>query len=207
MGKSNNAWILAGVVTACVTPGAVNAQSLTAPRSPWALSVSGLTSHFKDPDCEGCSYKSTVPGLGLQRDFLPSAESNVRFSLSGGFQTDSFGGTGGYAAGIASLVGSRGAYSASAGLGAFGLYRYMEHGAGAQDARRVFVPALMPVFSIENTRAGIGANLVIAPNFSYRGRDRSGFVLLQLSYRFGGNASQGAWARAEPTPRPSDSPG
>lgn len=206
MGTGKSWWVVA-LFAACSAPTVVSAQALAAPRSPWAFSVSGLTSHFKDPDCQGCTYKTTVPGLGLQRDFGPGSESPIRFTLSGGFQTDSFGGTGGYAAGIASLVGNRGAYSASAGLGAFGLYRYMEHGAGAQDARRVFVPALMPVFSIENTRAGIGANLVIAPNFSYRGRDRSGFVLLQLSYRFGGNASQGAWARAEPTPRPSDSPG
>lgn len=199
MRKSNNAWILAGVVTACVTPGEVNAQSLSAPRSPWALSVSGLTSHFKDPDCTGCSYRTTVPGLGLQRDFLPSAESRVRFSLSGGFQTDSFGGTGGYAAGIASLIGRKGNFSMSAGLGAFGIYRYMEHGPGAGDAKRVFVPAILPVFSIENQRAGIGANLIVAPNFSYRGRDRSGFVLFQISYRFGGSTSPTGWAlRTDP---------
>lgn len=189
-------WVLAGLTAWAIVP-SVNAQSLSAPRSPWALSVSGLTSHFKDPGCEGCTYRTTVPGLGLQRDFAPSTESLVRFSLSGGFQTDSFGGTGGYAAGIASLVGRRGNYSASAGLGAFGIYRFMEHGAGAEDARRVFVPAVLPVFSIENHRAGIGANLIIAPNFTYRGRDRSGFVLFQLSYRFGGSGGGGApigWA-------------
>ena len=108
----------------------------------------------------------------------------LRFTLSGGFQTDSFGGTGGYVAGIASLVGRTGALSMSAGLGAFGIYRYMDHGPSAEHARRVFVPALLPVLSIENARAGVGANLIVAPNFTYRGRDRSGFVLFQLSYRF-----------------------
>lgn len=206
MGTIRTAWVVAGVMTTCMAPMA-NAQFLAAPRSPWALSVSGLTSHFKDPECEGCTYKTTVPGLGLQRDFSPASDSPLRFSLSGGFQTDSFGGTGGYGAGIASLVGRIGSYSLSAGLGAFGIYRYMDHGVGSENARRVFVPAVMPVFGVENTRAGIGANLVIAPNFSYRGRDRSGFVLLQLSYRFGGPSSSGGFAQADPSPRAVDSPG
>ena len=183
MGNSSKTWVVAGFMAACAAP-AANAQSLTASRSPWALSVSGLTSHFKDPDCDDCKYRSTVPGLGLQRDFLSSPESMLRFTLSGGFQTDSFGGTGGYVAGIASLVGRTEALSMSAGLGAFGIYRYMEHGPSAENARRVFVPALLPVLSIENARAGVGANLIVAPNFTYRGRDRSGFVLFQLSYRF-----------------------
>ena len=198
MGTGNKAWMIAGAVAACAAP-AVSAQSLTAPRSPWALSVSGLTSHFRDPECDNCRYRTTVPGLGLQRDFSPSSSSPLRFTLSGGFQTDSFGGTGGYAAGIGAFVGRRGSYAVSAGLGAFGIYRYMEHGPGAEGARRVFIPALLPVFSLENTRAGIGANLIIAPNFSYRGRDRSGFVLFQLSYRFGGSTSPTGWAmRTDP---------
>ena len=54
-----------------------------------------LAHQFKDPGCDDCKCRSTVPGLGLQRDFLPSPESMLRFTLSGGFQADSFGGTGG----------------------------------------------------------------------------------------------------------------
>ena len=205
MGTVKTTWMAAALVAACGSS-AANAQSLTAPRSSWSLSVSGLTSHFKDPECDECKYKTTVPGLGLQRDFLPSPESRVRFSLSGGFQSDSFGGTGGYAAAIAALIGGKGNVTVSAGLGAFGIYRYMDHGAGAENARRVFVPAVLPVFSIENTRAGIGANMVIAPNFTYQGRDRSGFVLLQISYRFGGSTAPGGWAMGTDRTRPSSIP-
>ena len=193
MGRGIKVWTITAAVSACAASSA-NAQSLTANRSPWALSVSGLTSHFRDPECEDCHYRTTVPGLGLQRDFSPASGSPLRFTLSGGFQTDSFGGSGGYAAAIGSILSRGETWSVSAGLGAFGIYRFMEYGAGAEHARRVFVPAVLPVFSLENTRAGIGANLIIAPNFTYRGRDRSGFVLFQLSYRFGGSVSPTGWA-------------
>lgn len=182
----NRSWLIAATISVAgwMVPGLAAAQSLSAARSQWALSVGGLTAHFKEPECQGCSYKSAVPGIGLQRHFVPLPESSVRYTLSGGFQSDSFGGSGGYAAAIASLVKQGNSFSFSAGLGAFGIYRYMDYGAGSEDAKRVFVPAILPVFSIENTRAGIGGNVIIAPNFSYRGRDRSGFVLFQLSYRF-----------------------
>ncbi len=198
MGTFKSVWMLAALIGGA-TPLVASAQSLGAPRSPWSLSVSGLTSHFKDPECKNCSYRTTVPGLGLQRDFRSTPQSRLRFSLSGGLQSDSFGGSGGYAAAIASVLSEHGRYTLSAGLGAFGIYRYMEHGSGAEDAKRVFVPAILPVFSVENTKAGMGANVVVAPNFSYRGRDRSGFVLLQFSYRFGGSTAPSGWAmQADP---------
>ncbi len=173
-------------------PLAVNAQTMTTfgsaledgKPSRWRFQVSGLVSHFKDPECSECSYRTAVPGIGLRRDFNPIG-APIGYGLSAGLQTDSFGGSGGYAAATASVDFRGQSLLFKPGLGAFAFYRYMDHGPARQAAGREIVPALLPMLSVEEVRSGIGATLLVAPNFSYAGRDRSGFVFLQFTFRIG----------------------
>lgn len=158
-------------------------------RSPWTFQASGLVSHFREPTCNSCSYRTAVPGIGLQREFRPTADTPLRFALSGGLQTDSFGEAGGYAAAVASLLWHGDTVTVRPGLGGFAFYRYMGEGGVREAAGREVVPAILPVISFEGVKSGLGATLLIAPNFSWAGRDRSGFVFLQLTYRLGGGRS------------------
>ncbi len=157
-------------------------------RSPWTFQASGLVSHFREPSCDSCSYRTAVPGIGLQREFRPAADTPLRFALAGGLQNDSFGDSGGYAAAVASLLWKGESVAVRPGLGGFAFYRYMGDGDGGlrDSAGREIVPAILPVLSIEGIRSGFGATLLVAPNFSWAGRGRSGFVFLQFSYRLGG---------------------
>ncbi|MGE0797623.1 MAG: hypothetical protein AB7G13_11180 [Lautropia sp.] len=166
----------------------------------WTFQVSGLVSHFKEPTCENCSYRTAVPGIGLQREFIAAADSPVRFSLAAGLQNDSLGESGGYAAAIASLVWRGESVIVKPGLGGFAFYRYMgENRADRTAEGREIVPAILPVLSVEGARSGFGATLLLAPNFSYAGRDRSGFVFLQFSYRLGRGGSGSAIGRGSGT--------
>jgi hypothetical protein len=191
MGRQLHGVIVAGVFV-LNAPLAANAQSNSTfgsaledgRRSPWRFQVSGLVSHFKDPECDDCTYRTTVPGIGLRRDFSP-ANAPIGYGLSAGLQTDSFGGSGGYAAATASIDVPAASLVFKPGLGAFAFYRYMDYGAARQATGRDIVPALLPMLSVEEVRSGIGATLLVAPNFSYAGRDRSGFVFLQLTFRLG----------------------
>lgn len=151
-------------------------------RSPWVFQASGLISHFRDPQCESCEYRTSTPGIGLQRDLGLAHRSRFAYTFSAGLQNDSFGRSGGYAAAVASLPLSTDSLLVRPGLGAFGFYRYMNQSQG-----RVLVPAILPVLSVEGRRSGIGATLLLAPNFSYAGTERSGFVFLQFTFRLGRN--------------------
>ncbi|MGE0310870.1 MAG: hypothetical protein AB7P21_04515 [Lautropia sp.] len=148
--------------------------------SPWAFQASGLITHFREARCTDCEHRSTVPGIGLQRDLRRSDASLLTYTFSGGLQSDSFGRSGGYVAAVASVPVATDAFLVKPGLGAFAFYRYMDEGSD-----RVVVPAVLPVLALENRRSGIGATLLAAPNFTYAGTERSGFVFLQFTFRLG----------------------
>lgn len=155
-------------------------------RSPWAFQASGLVSHFREPRCTACEYRTAVPGIGLQRDVRPDAQSPLVYSFSGGVQTDSFGDSGGYAAAIASWHWRGESMIVKPGIGGFAFYRYMSRDQGRDNpagASRELVPAILPVLGVEGVRSGLGAALLLAPNFTYGGVERSGFVFLQMTYR------------------------
>ncbi len=147
-------------------------------RSPWTFQASGLVGHFREPRCQRCEYRTSVPGLGLERELRGDSDSAVRYSIAGGLQSDSFGRSGGYVAAVASRVIRTDTMTIKPGLGGFAFYRFMEGGGG-----REVVPAILPVLGIEAPRSGVGATLLVAPNFSYGGSSHSGFVFLQLTYR------------------------
>jgi hypothetical protein len=163
--------------------------------SPWRFQVSGLVSHFKDPECENCSYRTSVPGIGLRRDMNP-ARSPLGYAISAGVQNDSFGDSGGYAAVSTALDLPFRSLVFKPGLGAFAFYRYMDHRSDRSGGRE-FVPAILPMLSVEEARSGIGATLLVAPNFSFGGRDRSGFVFVQMTFRLGRDATSPS--RASPS--------
>ena len=188
MWKSGKQTLTAIVVAGC--SGLASAQTPRAPdqdlrlvrteRSPWIFQASGFVTHFRDPQCANCEYRSTVPGIGLQREVGPSGGSGLAYTFSGGLQNDSFGRSGGYAAAVASLPLASDSLIVRPGLGAFAFYRYMEEG-----GKRALIPAILPVLAIEGRRSGVGATLLVAPNFTYAGLERSGFVFLQFTFRLG----------------------
>ena len=147
-------------------------------RSPWTFQAAGLVGHFREPNCQSCEYRTSVPGIGLERELRLGGSAAARYSLSGGLQSDSFGRSGGYAAAVASHVLRTDSLLIRPGIGGFAFYRYMGGGAG-----RELMPAILPVLSVEGVRSGFGATVLAAPNFSYGGAPHSGFVFLQLTYR------------------------
>ena len=109
----------------------------------------------------------------------------MRYGFSAGVQSDSFGDSGGYAAVTTGIDMRFRSLVIKPGVGAFAFYRYMNHGVNRGSTGRELVPAVLPMLSVEEARSGIGATLLVAPNFSFGGRDRSGFVFLQMTFRLG----------------------
>ena len=117
-----------------------------------------------------------IPSSGRSINFRStSAPSRPPWSV----QRDSFGATGAFAGVIASREWRGDTFDWRLGLGALAFYR-----AKTSRPDMETLVGVLPVASVEHRPSGVGVNLAVAPNFRHDGRDRSGFVFLQLSYRF-----------------------
>ena len=149
-------------------------------RSPWALQISGYTHHFK---CTGRrahpSWNNTNIGLGVQYDAWRRPASRWSTLVTAGIMKDSFGAHGAYT-GVAPLyrLNDR-RIETKLGGGLFLVYRSFDW----NDKRQ---PALMlvPIFSVEDTRTGLGINITGSPSVNYGDKRIVSFVFVQGTFRF-----------------------
>ncbi len=171
--------LLAQAGAAAANAGGNAAASAKPERGPWVLQVSGLVYHWLDERCKSCDRRTLVPGLGIQRELSDRAQGNSVFALAAGVQTDSFGCVGSYFAATGSMRYRTQDYEVKPGVGAFLFYRTMD-----TTGRHHWVPAVLPFMSVEDRRSGLGVNLLMAPNFTWGGKLKSGFAFVQVTYRF-----------------------
>jgi hypothetical protein len=162
----------------CLLPGAARSDDFEASR--WGLQVSGYSHHFQSTrNRSHPSWNDRNIGLGLQYDLWRKAESPWSTVGSLGFMKDSYDVYGYYAGGAQfyRLIDRR--VKVKTGIGALAVYR-----AFAWNREKDFALLVMPVFSIEDSRSGLGVNITGSPSIRYGNRKIVSFVFIQGVYRF-----------------------
>lgn len=181
----------AGVAESADLPGLDQAdpmfkQSLER-KSGLAVQLPGFSHHFDKPRYKdgslvrGRQFNENNWGIGAQLEVpLDGAWQGWVRKTSFGIMKDSLDAYGVYAgAAWQKRVYDSGTLSADIGGGAFLFYRTLQF-----DGKHLLVPAVLPVMSALHKGTGLGANLVLVPQFKTSNGTLPGVVYLQFTQQF-----------------------
>jgi hypothetical protein len=145
-----------------------------------AVQLPGMSYHFQDPEATDRKWNETHLGIGIEWRSKWNDNDWV-FKKSLGLMRDSvesWGAHGGLVWQKEFLPDST-TWSAALGPGLFAFYRALHF-----DGKREWLPAILPVLSLEHRPSGFGLNVLYVPHFKTRDGEMPAVLFAQFTKRF-----------------------
>jgi len=144
-----------------------------------AILLPGMSHHFQPPEDKNRQWNETQWGLGLET-VSKWNETGWYFKTAAGVMRDSVESWGAYGSVVwQKRVFESASWVVDAGGGAFLFYRAMQF-----DGKRMWVPGLLPVLTLEHKKTGTGLNIVYVPAFSADAGAMPAALFAQITQRF-----------------------
>lgn len=144
-----------------------------------AIQLPGLSHHFNEPEAQGRKWNETHLGLGLEWRTKWN-DNGWAFKRSIGLMRDSVSMWGGYGGLVwQKKLLAHATWRVELGGGAFLFYRSMQF-----EGARGWVPAVLPVLSLEHKPTKVGVNILAVPRFKTSSGEMPAVIYAQFTKSF-----------------------